>query len=169
MRKVGMIIGGLALAVALLVIGCTPAPPVTSNFNLIFRYGVGARNELNTFKGTYTKDMIADPPITVPLRLSEEELDRIYQKMAEIDFFAYPDEFSISVPPGESVGMVTPYSSYYFKVEYDSKLKELRWEANIINEDTKADRLRDLIKLIGDIIESREEYKQLPPASGGYM
>ena len=56
---------------------------------------------LDTFKGTYTKDMVMDPSITVPLSLSEEEMDRIYQKMVEIDFFNYPDKFSVSVPPGE--------------------------------------------------------------------
>ncbi|OPX85542.1 MAG: hypothetical protein A4E53_03536 [Pelotomaculum sp. PtaB.Bin104] len=31
-----------------------------ANFNLIFKYGVGAKNILNTFEGTYTKDMIPD-------------------------------------------------------------------------------------------------------------
>ena len=161
----------LVLVAALLgTAGCTaPPPPSPSNFNLIFKYGVGARNELNTFDSTYTKDMITDPSITVNLSLSKEELDRIYQKMIEINFFDYPDEFSVSVSPGESVGMLTPYCSYYFKVEYDSKVKELSWEDKIINQDKKAEKLRELINLIRDIIESKEEYKQLPPPRGGYI
>lgn len=150
--------------------GCiAPSPPSPSTFNLIFKYGVGAKNELNTSQGTYTKDMVMDPSITVNLSLSKEELDRIYQKMIEINFFGYPDEFSVSVSPGQSVGMVTPYCSYYFRIEYDSKVKELRWEDNIINEDKKAEKLRELITLIRDIIESKEEYKQLPPPRGGYI
>jgi len=126
---------------------------------------------MNKFEGTYTKDMIMDPSITVELSVTEEELDRIYQKMVEIDFFDYPDRFAVSVPPGESFGMVTPYSSYYFKVEYGSEIKELWWENEIINinENEKADRLRELIKLITDIVESREEYKQLPEPTSGYM
>ena len=60
--------------------------------------------------------------------------------------------------------MVTPYSSYYFKVEYNSQIKELWWEDKITNKDEKADRLRELIKLIRDIVESKEEYKKLPAA-----
>ncbi len=167
--KIWTIMVTLVMSALLVTAGCSNHPSGQSNFNLIFKYGVGARNELNTFKGKYTKDMIADPLITVPLKLSEEELDRIYQKMIDIDFFAYPDEFSVSVPPRELVGMVTPYSSYYFKVEYDSKLKELRWEDSIISEDEKAGKLRDLIKLIGDIIESKEEYKKLPTPTSGYL
>lgn len=161
----------LALVAALLGPGCVaPSPPPSpSNFNLIFKYGVGAKNELNTFEGTYTKDMIIDPSITVNLSLSKEELDRIYKKIVEINFFGYPDQFSVFVPPGQSVGMVTPYYSYYFRVEYDSKVKELRWEDNITSEDKKAEKLRELINLIRDIVESKEEYKQLPSPRGGYI
>ena len=136
--------------------------------NLIFRYGVQSRNELNTFQGTYTKDMIVDPPITVNLLLSREELDRIYQKMVEIDFFDYPDEFSVLVLPWMPTGEVTPYSSYYFKVEYDSAIKELWWEDKITNRDEKADKLRELIDLIRDTVESKEEYGNLPLPRGGY-
>jgi len=176
MRKSWSIMIVLVLMAALLgTAGCTapppsPAPPPNpTNFNLIFKYGVGAKNELNTFEGTYAKDMIMDPPITVNLSLSKEELDRIYQKMIEINFFDYPDQFSVSVSPGESVGMLTPYHSYYFRVEYDSTVKELSWEDEIVNEDKKAEKLRELINLIRDIIESKEEYKQLPPPKGGYI
>lgn len=176
MRKSWALMIILALMAALSgTAGCvapplSPAPPPSpSTFNLTFKYGVGAKNELNTSQGTYTKDMIMDPSITVNLSLSREELDRIYQKMIEINFFGYPDEFAVSIPPGQSVGMLTPYYSYYFKVEYDSKVKELWWEDDIINQDKKAEKLRELITLITDIIESKEEYKQLPPPTGGYI
>ncbi|MFC2005181.1 hypothetical protein ACFLUY_03040 [Chloroflexota bacterium] len=169
MNKIWMIIVGLALIVAVTSLtGCTSRPAEVSNFNLIFKYGVTARNELNTFEGTYTKDMIMDPPITVELSLTGEELGSIYKKMLEIDFFDYPDEFSVPVSPRGLTKMVTPYSSYYFKVEYDSSITELRWEDEIKNENKEADKLRELIRLIRDIIESKEEYKELPKPTGGY-
>ena len=162
--------GRLALVAVLLgTAGCTAPTPGESNFGLIFRYGVMARNELNTFKGTFTKDMVSDPSITVDLSLSEEELDSIYRKMVEIDFFNYPDEFSVPIPPDGMVHIVTPYSSYYFKVKYDSKIKELWWEDEIKNENIKADKLRELIKLIWNIIESKEEYQKLPKPTSGYL
>ena len=169
-KKGRLILASLA-SVALLLgtIGCGAPTPGDSNFNLIFKYGVGATNELNTFNGTFTKDMIMEPSIKVKLSLSEEELDSIYQKMVEIDFFNYPDRFSVTVPPGESIIMVTPYESYYFKVRYDSRVKELWWEDEIKNENIEADRLRELIELIWSIIQSKEEYKKLPPPKGGYL
>ncbi len=170
MRKGRLIVVGLALVIALLgTAGCNDQTSGESDFKIIFKYGVMARNELDTFEGTYTKDMVEGPPAMTKLRLSKEEMDRIYQKMVEIDFFNYPDRFSISAPPNIPIGGVTPYSSYYFKVEYNSQIKELWWEDNIIYEDEKADRLRELIKLIRDIVESKEEYKELPPRRSLYL
>jgi len=170
MRKGRLIIASVVLVVGLLGMwGCDSWAPGESDFNLIFKYGITAKNELDTFQGTYTKDMVIDPSITVPLSLSVEEKGRIYQKMVEVDFFSYPDRFSVSVPAGELIGMVTPYSSYYFKVEYNSKVKELWWDDEIVYKDERADKLRGLITLIRDIAESKEEYKKLPEPRSAYL
>ena len=149
--------------------GCDEAEPESAGFNLEFRYGVTAGNILDTFEGTYTKDMVIDPPVTVDLSLSAAEKEMIYEKMVEIDFFDYPDEFSVNVPLGKMIGRVTPYSSYYFRVEHDSQVKELRWDDEITNLDEKAERLRELITLIRNIIESKEEYQELPEPTSGYL
>src|SRR4030067_1505684 len=124
MRKGWLIIATLALVALLGISGCDDQTPGESGFNLIFKYGIGAKNELDTFQGIYTKDMVMDPSITIPLPLSREEKDRIYQKMVEIDFFNYPGKFSITVPAGERSAIVTPFSSYYFKVQFDSRIIE---------------------------------------------
>ena len=102
-----------------------PAAQVEPGFNIIFKYGITAGNELDTFQGTYTRDMVADPPVTIELTLSGEEKDSIYQKMMEIDFFSYPDIYSASAPTDVSVGIRTPYYTYYFRVQYESRMKEL--------------------------------------------
>lgn len=176
--KIKKIVYGVLVVVILTIVGYglfvlkQSTIPSESEFNLIFKYDVGAKNELNTFKGTYTKDMVLDPSITVNLSLSKEELHKILQKMIKIDFFNYPDKFSVFVPPGKVVYRTIHYSSYYFKVEYDSKIKEIWWKNDIpimINEDKKAKKLIELINLIINIIESKEEYKKLPEPRGGYL
>jgi len=166
----------ILISFASLVTGCAnrankPEEPAAANeleFNLVFKYGIGAKNVLNTCDGTYTKDMVAGPPVTTHLSLSRDELSTIYNKMVEIDFFNYPDKFAVYVPPGEPVCMVTPHESYYFKVEHGSKIKELSWEDSITNANNDADKLRELIRCIRDIVESKREYKKLPPPRGGY-
>jgi hypothetical protein len=139
-----------------------------SNYNFVFKYGVTARNTLDTSQGTFTKDMVSAPGVTIDLVLTADEMDSIYKKMMEIDFFNYPDEFKVT-PEGDLVGMVTPYSTYYFKVDYGSGIKELIWEDEITNSNEQADKLRELINLIKNIIESKAEYQALPEPSGGYM
>ena len=126
-------------------------------------------NILDTFQDTYIKDMISEPPIVIGFSLTPEEMDTIYQKMVDIDFFSYPDEFEVTVPEEELVQLVTPYSYYYFKVQYNGRTKELTWEDKISNPDEKADKLKELIHLIRDIIEIKPEYQVLPEPSGGYL
>jgi hypothetical protein len=155
---------------------CFAANP---SFKMIFRYGCGSiPNELNTFDGTYTKDLIDSPPITIPLTLSEEEIGRIIRKMEEIRFFEYPDEFSLSkMPPAYRVPLIRqPAEGRYFKVEYGSRRKELKWddgatswliEGEVVG-DKKAEELAELVYLIKEIISAKEEVRRLPPVVGGY-
>jgi hypothetical protein len=166
---------GILLTALLLLSGCNNAPPADTGlpsgtgFNFSLRYGVNARNEIDTFNGKFTKDMVADPPVTIDFSLTPEEMDRICAKMAEIDFFCYPPDFAVSVPAGGLVSMVTPFSTYIFKVQKDSSITKLRWEARITNPDEKADKLKELINLIIGIIEAKEEYKALPKPTSGYL
>jgi hypothetical protein len=149
-----------------------------TSFNIIFRYGVGARNELNTFNGTFTKDMVSAPSVTIALDLTPEEMETIVQKMVEIGFFEYPDDFSIKERVPENGSLVTerPNKSYYFIVEYGSRRKELRWEdgstcwevGQEIVVDEKARKLEELALLIEGIIKAKEEYQKLPLEVGGY-
>jgi hypothetical protein len=166
MKKVILI---LLSSVLLVFAGCAGDDTQEVEFNLIFRYGVTGANVLDTFQGTFTKDMISEAPITIDFSLTAEEMESIYQKMLEIDFFDYPDEFEVAVPEGELARMVLPYSSYYFKIQHSSGIKELTWEDKITNTDEKADRLKELIHLIRDIIELKPEYQVLPEPSGGYL
>ena len=141
----------------------SPSPDPTSqsiSFNLIFKYGVGAKNELNTFTQTYTKDMVVDPSITIKFTLTDSEIAGIYQKLNDLKLF---DE---SAKPIEGNLMVTPCSSYYLKVQIDSEEKELSWN----NCKGKiSDKFLQFTNYITQIIESKEEYKNLPTPRSGYL
>ncbi len=113
--------------------------------------------------------MIEDPPLTIEMRLTEKDLDRILAGMNNIDFWSYPEVLEYDVP-ADGVGMmVTPYSSYYFKVHRDTTVTEVTWEDQHADQSYRAKRLRELTVLIREIIESRPEYRALPQPRGGYM
>lgn len=135
----------------------------TSNFNFIFRYGIGAKNELNTFSKTYTKDMVIDPSVTIKFELTNNELAGIYQKINNLKLLENNEE---SVEENMIVTIVSPCSSYYLKVQIDSTQKELSWN----NCRGKiSDKFQQFTNYIIPIIESREEYKKLPTPKGAYL
>jgi hypothetical protein len=158
-------------SLVIIVTGCNiaAAHEANGNFNFVFKYGVSGGNTLDTFQGTYTRDMILDPAVTINLTLTTGEMNSIYQKMLEIDFFNYPDKFSVHVSDNETKTEVAPYSTYFFRVEYNGKTKELLWHEKYVNTDPPADKLKELINFIKSIIESKNRYKALPKPSGGYL
>ena len=135
-----------------------------SDFELIVRYGVGARNELNTFNGTYTHDMIIDPPITTNLTLTIEEKWPTLQRIEEMDFFNLPSSFPVNPHM-----WVTPQVDYYIKVQNGSQTKEVSWNDNSLVESSIENSLDQLVIHIRGVIEQKLEYKALPTPNGGYL
>ncbi len=136
-----------------------------NQLNLVFEYGVMLKNILNTFDCSYQKDLVLDPPITINLLLDGNEIDSIFRKMQEVNFFNYPDTFFVD---SDTIAVFTPSSKYYFYVEADSIQKELFWNDAVHIENEQVDNLRSLIMFIRDLIESKQEYKELPETRGSY-
>jgi hypothetical protein len=133
---------------------------------LVFKYGFGCDNILNTFTGTFSIRTDSLPYPSVRLDLTRKELDSVQQKMRDINFFQYPDTFATTVQSGVSV--ISPHSSYYFGVVYQElgrlKTKELWWEDGELTSDyldERAIKLRELIQLIRTIVESKQEYVRM--------
>lgn len=169
----------LIVSLLLSLIGCSnsttaisSAPNTTreKNFNIIFKYGVFAGNILDTFQNTFTKDMVEDSPITVALSLSQEDMDVIYQKMVEINFFDFPTDFNDRIPPNQvTTTIVTPGDIYYFNVQIGQNTKEVYWDAGRVYNDEQASDFESLIRLIIEIIQTKDEYKQIPEPTSGYL
>ena len=131
-----------------------------ANFNLVFKYGVGAKNELNTFNHTYTKDMVADESVTTDLKLTDKELKNIYQKIMSLRLL----DKNITKNSGNT-GQ-TPCSMYYLKIKSDLGQNELSWN-NCYGEVN--DRLQKFTNYLIQIIESKDEYKALPTPKAAYL
>jgi len=162
--------------IAFLVSGalsCSPAvnpPPRNTDFDFIFKYGVGPPvNALDTFQGTCTKDMVMDSSITINLFLTQEEMDTIQSKMKAIDFFNYPYDFNSRIPSGQIRGYVVPPTVYHFKVKDGPVWKEVIWNSGVVYQDDQAADLKGLVDLIIGIIESKDEYKKLPRPRSAYL
>src|SRR5665647_2086970 len=98
------------ILILILLPGCTKANDKTQqvgDFGFTLKYGVGAKNELNTFEGTFTKDLVIAGTTTTGLRLSNTELNQIYEEMLRIHIMDYPETFKES-----RNSMVTPFQTY---------------------------------------------------------
>lgn len=144
-----------------------PRPSGLALTGLVFAYGVGARNVLDTTRGTFTKDMVTASPITISLELSAADVARISEKMDEIRFFSYPSVFTPTLADGG--GEKTPFATYRFVARAESGTKVVMWADKFTTADERALRLRSLARLIERLIVSTPEYKRLPEAEGGYL
>ena len=125
-------------------------------------------DKLDTFKGEFTQDRVVEPSITIDLGLSDEQMTMIYGKMVEIDLERYPEVFAVPKPLiGEVVMISSPYN-YALTVENGESRTSIRWTDNIVRPTTaKADRLRELFRLIIQMVHEDPGYQQLPEVNFG--
>ena len=178
-KKFRKIIFAYLILSTFLIIGCnsetqdnhTKLPETKpENFNFIFNYGYSEemKNQLDTAKGEYVKDMIQEPSVTTGLKLTEEEMNDIYSEMKKIDILSYSEEF-ISKTESSVETKTSPYLSYDIKIMFDGEEKEVAWKDNEASETPEAIQLRNLFDKIQKYIVGKEEYKKLPEPNSAYQ
>ncbi len=142
--------------------------PVNQFVQIYFKYSF--KNELNTFENTYKKDLVLDGVIEVKFWLTDEEQNSIFEKAEEFNYFSLPDTFKyISQYDSISVSIEPNSGDQILRIKYKLKDKTTIWTYPLNEHNSQ---VRDLMKLnsfIISIIESKPEYKKLPPARGGYI
>jgi hypothetical protein len=134
-----------------------------SNFGFTFEFGSCNVDVLDTFGGTFTRDMMVENDITVPLALTDAQMRTIYRMMVEIGFFDYPAVFAIPTPKNEAIGIATPAMAFKITVINGDITKTLSWKDEIIDPTTpEADKLRTLLWLIIGMIQENPVYQELP-------
>lgn len=134
------------------------------DFNFVFNYGVNAKNQLDTIKGQYTKDMVTEPSITTDLKLSDDEMNTIYSEMKKISILSYPKNFN-----PKSNAQQTPFDTYSIKTIAEGREKNISWKDENVSDDKAAVQLRELFKKIQEIIINKEEFKKLPDPKSSYQ
>lgn len=115
--------------------------PVTQDFQFILGFGYYARNVLNTFDDSFTKDLVSDFA-TTDFVLSKTQKKSIEDRMRRINIMKYPDVFK----PLNNNYFITPYSTYYLKIQMDGIVKEIYWEDENLSNEPGARQLRNLIQ-----------------------
>ncbi|MEF9952879.1 MAG: hypothetical protein RR838_09810 [Clostridium sp.] len=132
------------------------------DFNIVLNYGVEAKNQIDTINGRFTKDMITLEPVKVQLKLTEEEMNIIYEEIKKIDILNYPNYYKI-----KSEAFKIPHEKYILRVVMNGEEKTILWDENN-SIDGEVVKLNNIVKKIRDMIENKKEYKSLPEAVGAY-
>lgn len=156
---------------SILLIGCSSTAtqnqlPISKpkDFNFVFNYGVNAKNQLDTAKEQFTKDMVSESSVTTNLKLSDDEMNTIYSEMKNIDILGYPDNFE-----PKSNKKQTPFNIYSLKIIAEGKEKNIYWKDESVSETKEAEQLRKLFKEIEEIIVNKDEFKKLPEPTSHYQ
>lgn len=133
--------------------------------NILFKYDF--KNELDTFNNTYQKDLVLDGLIKIDFWLTTDEQNQIIEKANQLNFFLLPDTILADAPV-----QITPNPGQFLRIKTETEDHSILW--NIILEEFQTEQYEDFLKVeqlaefIRLIIESKPEYKKLPPANGGY-
>ena len=132
------------------------------NFAFIFRYNHG--DVLDTFKHTYTKDLVIDKDTTIDFALSKAQIDSVYSIMQTIDIINSPSLIMDSCKEGR---FSRQYYYYYFRI--DTLLRTIQAELCRESNTTRTIHIRQLNEFIKRLIRSSDKYKKLPVPKGFYL
>jgi hypothetical protein len=123
------------------------------------------RDQVDTFNGFLTKDLVANGTVTVSFLFTTAQQDSILEALAQADFFGLPD----TLHPIPNVAIAPNPGPQILRVEYQGKLKSLVWFYLLDESDPRSAAVRHLWQTIWQVVESTDSYKLLPPAVGGYI
>jgi hypothetical protein len=136
-------------------------------FNFKLNFSTFGKEQIDTYKGTYTKDLVLNGTKTINFKLPDNVKNEIYKLMMDINIMSFPDTLKAD-------GMaVTPSCDYKLTVTIKGKTKSIEWKEGFytfMTENLPKENVNflKLVKYIGDYIHSTEEYKNMPEANGGY-
>lgn len=144
-----------------------------ADFGLVAEWGVARMNTLDTFSGTFTKDLVSGSPptATTGLVLTPAELRGLFDGLRELELWSYPRHFHPWYADVTSAGveqMVTPATNYHLRVVAAGLEQEIWWTDDNASTVASAEALRDWFRMVMELVQSRPEYKALPQARGGY-
>lgn len=152
--------------ITILLLAATAASPADTTVApwFAFSYEDGWGTQLDTYRGTLTKD----PAIkTISFALSETDLDSLRQEAIAVRILEIPEphpDFKDC-----SWSQIKPVARPHLIISLGSEKREFSWSARIGCESGEWTRLLEFQALMWRIINRQPEYRSLPVGSGRFM
>ena len=130
-----------------------------SSFGFVLENWYGFR--LDADRGTLTCKTITGRDTTIAFAFAPGELQRIYEKAIAIRLFEYPEPHP---PRGDTLSVVAGAGIIHLTAHAGTSRIELRWKAGFPYSGSSDEwkRLYELLRMIGEIVEARPEYRAIP-------
>ena len=125
----------------------------------------GFLDELNTFRGTFTKDLVVDGSITVTFWLSKADQEAILSKAEQLSFFGLPDR----IPSLSGVAILPDPSPDRLRIRSADQDKTVEWSYPIDRDNLNANAVQELSEFIMGLVRESPVYKALPDARGARL
>ncbi len=158
----------LILLIGIFVFGCrtlSPSSDISHDLQFIqIFYHSGKFDELDTFHGTFQKDLIPGAA-TATMWLTKREQEIILTKVEQMKFFSFPD----TIDRLPNMVVQPDLGPQVIRIKYNDQDKTVTWYDPIDPRSKVKYYIESLQSLLNDIIWSKPEYKALPPRKGDYL
>jgi hypothetical protein len=152
-------------------ISCASLPTIKSvaghdeQFIQIF-FHHGHCNELDTFHGTYQKDLVSKGTIKAAMWLKKRDQEILLSTLHRLRFFNLPD----TIPKQHDIIVDPDMGVQILKVKYGGTIKTVVWyETNEPSFENDKYSIEEISRLLVKIIYSTPEYKAMPVTDELYL
>lgn len=166
MKKV-ISIAGIFFIIILLMTACSDSYKKNEknidNFSFTLNFGcAGGINCVDTYNGTFTKDLIRNGTETIEFIIPDDKMREIYEAFLEYNISELPDDVS-----REST--MSPEFTYIFSYTWGKEMRTIICNAvYFYKAPDMHKRLVQFADMITEYIYSTEEYLNMSPAEGFY-
>lgn len=139
------------------------------DFGLIYSFGVGGKNVLDTKKKSYTIDMVCEPSTEISLALSHDELYQIWDAAHKNGFFDLTD-FTESCDAFSNCRLVTPEQQTTITITEDGKTHSVKYRGSYMPKpDDGYAKFQNVENTIQEILDKKLATDILPQVKCGYQ
>lgn len=135
------------------------------DFDFSVQFGVNKNNEINTYDGTVTKDLIEDGKVTANITFSNEEKEFIYEMMKEINII---ENKKLTPSFLKQNCFQEPHEDDRWKITMNGETYTYDISGVYCEPSEDAKELIELRNEIFRIVKEKQAYQELPEAKGGY-
>ena len=148
---------------------------IPDDFNFTLSFGINGMSNIDTYNGTFTKDLVSDGTETITFVIPAEKIQEIYNMFEKCKISKLPDDINAHAMEsiGENARSHTPADYYTLTYTKNHKTRTITcndggpWDARKGPPDAHK-QLVQFINYVCEYIFSTNEYQQMSPAIGAY-